>query len=155
VSAQVDTIFSAYKLSLRELSHVKVVTPSMTEQEIKDSPTNIFVISKEMILERGYLNLVEICQDIPGFDFAMFEDGGGEYNTFSKNRGVGTIGNTNIMIMVDGIIQNEISFNWSLLWNFENMLHDLEHIEIIQGPGSALYGPQAFTGIINFITKTD
>ncbi len=136
-----------------EVENIEVITASLKLQNIDFAPSNVTVISHKMIEERGYQTLIDICQDIPGFDFLIYEDGGGEYPTFNMNRGVGTIGNTKMLIMVDGIIQNNISFNWSLLWTYENLLIDIERIEIIEGPGSSIYGAQAFTGIIHFITK--
>ncbi|QGY46782.1 TonB-dependent receptor plug domain-containing protein [Maribellus comscasis] len=142
-----------YNYSLRELANIKILTGSIKAEKTSSAPSNIIIITKQMIEERGYQTLVDICQDVPGFDFMMYNDGSGEYSTYSMNRGVGEIGNPEVLIMVDGIIQNQISYNWSLLWTYENMFADIERIEIIQGPGSVMYGAQAFTGIIHFITK--
>ncbi len=136
-----------------KIDNIEVITASLKLQNIDFAPSNITVITHEMIENRAYQSLIDICQDIPGFDFMIFNDGGGEYPTFNMNRGLGTIGNTKILIMVDGIIQNNISYNWSLLWTYENLLVDIERIEIIEGPGSSMYGAQAFTGVIHFITK--
>ncbi|MEN8121207.1 MAG: TonB-dependent receptor [Bacteroidota bacterium] len=149
-----DSIKSIYNLSLKDLAGINVTTVSLKEEEINIAASNITVITRQMIDERGYQTLVEICEDLPGFDFMMFNDGGGEYPTYNMNRGVGIIGNANILIMVDGIIQNNISFNWSLLWTYENLFADIERIEVIEGPGSAIYGAQAYTGIIHFITRS-
>ncbi len=149
---QNDTIFD---MTLEELMNVEVVSASLRSEKISDAPSNITVISKEMIEKRGYETLIAICEDLPGFDFAIFEDGGGEFPTFNLNRGVGNIGNQNVLVMVDGIIQNNITSNWSLLWTFENLLNDIERIEIIGGPGSSIYGAQAYTGVIHFITQKD
>ncbi|MCP4180185.1 MAG: TonB-dependent receptor [bacterium] len=149
---------SVYDTPIEELvkidvGNIEVISASLKVQNIDFAPSNITVITREMIDNRGYKSLVEICEDIPGFDFFVFNDGGGEYPTFNMNRGVGTIGNTKMLIMVDGIIQNNISFNWSLLWTCENLLNDIDKIEIIEGPGSSIYGAQAFSGIIHFITR--
>jgi len=141
-------------LSLKELMELEVITASLKQEKDFMAPSNITVITRQMIEERGYRTLVEICEDIPGFDFLDYEDGGGEYTTCNMNRGLGTVGNEKIMILVDGIIQNHISFNWSTLWSYEHLLNDIDRIEIIQGPGSAIYGAQAFTGIIHFITRS-
>lgn len=142
-------------LSLEELMQINVISASLKKEDIDLAPSNITVITKKMIDERGYQTLVEVCEDIPGFDFLIFEDGGGEYPTFNMNRGVGTLGNEKILVMVDGIIQNNISFNWSFLWTYENMFNDIERIEIIEGPGSSIYGAQAYSGVIHFITRSD
>jgi len=150
-----DTIISPYEYSFKELSEINVTTGSLKEETILSAPANVTIITKKMIEERGYQTLVDVCQDITGFDFMTYNDGGGEYPTYNMNRGVGTIGNSKILVMLDGVVQNNISFNWSLLWTYENMLIDVDRIEIIQGPGSVLYGAQAFSGIIHIITKSD
>ncbi|MBT3750181.1 MAG: TonB-dependent receptor [Bacteroidetes bacterium] len=151
--SQEDSI-DIYRYSLKDLAEVKISTGSIKKAPVNVAPSNITIITKQMIDERGYQTLVDVCQDIPGFDFMMFNDGGGEYPGYSKNRGLGEIGNPEILIMINGIIQNSISFNWSLLWTYENMFIDVQQIEIIQGPGSVMYGAQAFTGVINIITRS-
>lgn len=141
-------------MSLSELLELDVITPSRTKQRLIDSPANITVITQLQITQRGYNNLVEVLQDIPGFDFSTYEDGGGEYPTHSANRGIGGgPGNPKLLVLLDGVVQNHIAFNWSQLWGEENIFADLDRIEIIQGPGSAAYGANAFSGVIHFITK--
>ncbi len=140
-------------LSLGELLELDVVTASRKQQKLKDAPANITVITRQQIEQRAYTNLVQVLQDVAGFDFATYEDGGGEYSSHSSNRGIGgSPGNPKLLILLDGIVQNHISFNWSQLWGEENLFIDLERIEIVQGPGSASYGANAFSGVINFIT---
>ena len=142
------------QMTLTELLELEVITPSRIEQRLVDSPANITVITQTMIRQRGYKNLVEILQDLPGFDFATYEDGGGEYTNHSLNRGIGgNPGNPKLLILVDGIAQNHIGFNWSQLFGEEQLYQDLERIEILQGPASAVYGANAFSGIIHFITQ--
>ncbi|WP_289053164.1 TonB-dependent receptor plug domain-containing protein [Carboxylicivirga marina] len=148
-------IKQTYQYSLMELSQLKTITGSIKEVEVTKSPSNITVITQKMIEDRGYQTLVDVCQDIPGFDFMLYNEGNGEYPTHNMNRGIGEVGNSEVLVMVDGIVQNNISFNWSYLWTYENMLIDIERIEIVQGPGSVVYGAQAFTGIIHLITKSN
>jgi len=143
-----------FALSLEELANIKVITSSRREQSIDDSYANIMVVTKEMIERRGYRNIIEILEDLPGFDFATYEDGGGEYPVHFLNRGIGgDNGNTRLLVMVDGLVQNHISFNWAQGLTDEQMLFDVERIEVVQGPGSSLYGAQAVSGIIHIITK--
>lgn len=138
-------------MELRDLASM-VTSASLIPQGILDAPSNIVVISGETVRQRGYLTLTELAQDLPGFDFLVYEDAGGEYPTFNRNRGLGDIGNDKLLVLVDGIMQNFVSYNWSTQWTFEALLSDLDRIEIIQGPGSSLYGAQAFSGVIHFIT---
>ncbi len=143
-----------FALSLEQLANIKVVTSSRREQSVDDAYANITLITKEMIERRGYRNIIEMLEDIAGFDFATYEDGGGEYPVHFLNRGIGgDNGNSRLLIMIDGLVQNHISFNWAQGLTDEQILMDIERIEVIQGPGSSLYGAQAVSGMINIITK--
>lgn len=143
------------RLNINQLLDMTVVTPSRQDQKLIDAGANIQVITKQMIQLRGYKNLVEVLQDLHGFDFATYEDGGGEYPNHAINRGIGGgPGNPKLLIMVDGIVQNHIAFNWSQLFGNEQIFYDLDRIEVIQGPVSALYGANAFSGVIHFITES-
>ena len=154
LSAAQDETPDVFTMDLEDLIALKVVSASLYEQTMTEAPSNITVVTADMIRRRGYRNLVEVCQDIPGFDFATFEDGGGEYPVHNFNRGIGgDNGNAKILIMVDGIEQNHVAFNWSMGWHNQQFLHDVERIEFIQGPGSAVYGANAYSGIIHLITK--
>jgi outer membrane receptor for ferrienterochelin and colicins len=143
-----------FALSLEQLANIKVITSSKREQSVDESYANVTVVTDKMIARRGYRNIIEILEDLPGFDFATYDDGGGEYPVHNLNRGIGgDNGNTRMMVMVDGLVQNHISFNWAQSLTDEQMLFDIERIEVVQGPGSALYGAQAVSGIIHIITK--
>ncbi|MGX5200551.1 TonB-dependent receptor plug domain-containing protein [Aliikangiella sp. IMCC44632] len=143
-----------FALSLESLANIKVVTSSRREQSVSESYANIQVITKEMISSRGYRNIIEMLEDLPGFDFSMYEDGGGEYSGHFLNRGIGgDNGNTRLLVMIDGLVQNHISYNWSQGLTDEQILADIERIEVVQGPGSSLYGANAVSGIVHIITK--
>jgi outer membrane receptor protein involved in Fe transport len=139
--------------SLEELMQV-VVSSSRYEQRADQAHANVMVVTAEQIERRGYRTLVDLLEDLPGFDFATYEDGGGEYPSHSAHRGIGgDPGNTRLLVLVDGVVQNHIAFNWSTGWGGEQMLHDLARVEVIQGPGSVLYGANAFSGVINLIPQ--
>ena len=131
---------------------VEVVTASRKAQKISEAPSKVIVITKEMIEERGYRTLTELLQDIPGFDFNSFYDSG-EYPTDMILRGISDVGQTQILIMENGIIQNDIGNGWIRHVQFDTLFIDVERIEIILGPGSSLYGANAYAGLINIITK--
>ena len=144
------------QMTLNELLELEVITPSRVEQRLIDAAANITVVTQAMIRRRGYKNLVEILQDLPGFDFATYEDGGGEYTNHALNRGIGGgPGNPKLLILLDGVAQNHIGFNWSQLFGEEQLYQDLDRIEVIQGPVSAVYGANAFSGIVHFITRRE
>jgi outer membrane receptor protein involved in Fe transport len=137
---------------LKELSEVEVVTASRKSQKISDAPSKVIVFSKDTIYERGYRTLTELLQDVPGFDFNSFNDSG-EYPTDLILRGISDVGQTQILLMENGIIQNDIGNGWLRHVQFDTLLVDIDRIEIILGPGSSLYGANAYAGLINIITK--
>ncbi len=136
----------------KSLGDTEVVTASRKSQKISEAPAKVIAISAETIQNRGYRTLTELLKDVPGFDFNSFNDSG-EYPTDLLLRGIGDVGQSQILIMENGIIQNDIANGWLRHVGFENTLIDVERVEIILGPGSALYGANAYAGLINVITK--
>ena len=148
----VDTRVSTDEV-FRLFGEERVVTAARRGQRISEAPSNIVVITGDMIRRRGYLTMTELLQDVPYFDFTTFHDGG-EYPTNFLLRGLTDVGQTKVLTMEDGIVQNDINFGWA-----RNMAHDItfadvERVEIVLGPGSALYGANAYAGLINVITKS-
>lgn len=137
------------KLSLEDLMNVKVVTSTGNEQKIIEAPSTMIVITDQLIKERGYEELDDALRDIPGIDFIHVL---GAYPTIMAFRGTMGDENRRILFMIDGIIEN------SIMGGFEMggpaySLHNVQRIEIIWGPGSAVYGANAYSGVINIITK--
>ncbi len=153
LSAQnVDDEFSEFAMEDLFFFDVDVVTASRKAQNILEAPSNIIVITAEVIEQRGYRTLEEVLMDLPGFDFPMPQPTG-EYPTHFIFRGISNAGQTKVLVMVDGIVQNDISNGWSRNIGFDFTLNDIDRIEVISGPGSALYGANAYVGLINVITK--
>jgi outer membrane receptor for ferrienterochelin and colicins len=132
---------------------MEVITASRKSQKISEAPSKVIVFSREMIRERGYRTLTDLLQDVPGFDFNSFYDSG-EYPTDLILRGISDVGQSQILVMENGIIQNDIGNGWLRHVQFDTVFIDIDRIEIILGPGSSLYGANAYAGLINIITKT-
>ncbi|HMV44135.1 MAG TPA: TonB-dependent receptor plug domain-containing protein, partial [Leptospiraceae bacterium] len=137
---------------LKQFGEEEVITASRSSQKISDAPSKVIVFSRDTIRERGYRTLTELLQDVPGFDFNSFNDSG-EYPTDLIIRGISDVGQTQILLMENGIIQNDIGNGWLRHVQFDTVLIDVERIEIILGPGSSLYGANAYAGLINIITR--
>lgn len=131
----------------------KVVSASRRGQLISEAPSNIVVLTRDMIRRRGYLTMTELLQDVPYFDFTTFHDGG-EYPTNFLLRGLTDVGQTKVLTMEDGVVQNDINFGWARNMAHDITFSDVERVEIVLGPGSALYGANAYAGLINVITRT-
>lgn len=140
--------------SLEELANTKVFSASKSDQTVSEAPANIIVITQEQIASRGYRTLEEVMKDLPGFDFSIGIPSG-EYPAHFLFRGIGDVGQTKFVVMIDGIPQNDVSNGWARGVGYNFVMTDIERIEFVSGPGSALYGRNSFTGFINIITKTE
>lgn len=118
------------------------------EQLIKKSPATVSVITSEDIERIGAITLEEVFETIPGIH-VTYSNG---FFPVYVIRGIGSAANTSVLVYLDGIpINNSVvsSSNFSLA----HLTKNIDRIEIIKGPGSALYGADAFSGVINIITK--
>src|SRR5690606_32204824 len=82
------------------VGEVQVVSASRRGQRISEAPSNIVVLTQEMIRRRGYLTMTEALQDVPYFDFTTFHDSG-EYPTHFLLRGLTDVGQTKVLTMED------------------------------------------------------
>jgi outer membrane receptor protein involved in Fe transport len=124
-----------------------VVTARKQEEKLKDVPLAITAFSAETIQKAGTENLRDIAMMTPGLSVA---DNGAEYVASPVIRGLATNGDVgsenNVATFFNGIyVYNASAINVGLM--------DLERIEVVKGPVSALYGRNAFAGAINFISK--
>lgn len=139
---------SIFDLTLEELMNIKVVTATGNSENINTAPATIYAISSQQIAEKGYTNLLELLKDQPAFDFDIQH--GGWVSQVAYLRGTRS---NSILIMLDGVVQNNI--NEGEMDKYHTIgLANISRVEIITGPATALYGPNALVGVINLITKT-
>ena len=137
------------ELPLAALMKLEVTTPSSTSQKLEDAPGTIIVITKQQIEERGYVNLLDLLQDLPGID--VNQKSVEEYYNQVSIRG--NVGNDNFLIMQDGMrISSPTGEHIPISDNFP--LYHARQVEVAFGPVSAIYGADAFTGVINIITES-
>ncbi|SKC81575.1 TonB-dependent receptor plug domain-containing protein [Ohtaekwangia koreensis] len=159
---KIDSLYQYYDMSLEELSHVKasgvsseletfinslITVASQKAISTRESPSAISLISEEDIKKSGARDLIDVLRLVPGFDFAY--DG-------SNTIGIGIRGNWanegKVLLQVDGVQMNEI-FSGATQFGNNFPIASISRIEIIRGPGSAIYGGFAELGVINIITK--
>ena len=125
-----------------------VVTASKMNQKLTDAPATMIVVSKQQILERGYQNLLDLLEDMPGID-VQNNSGQEIYNLLAIR---GNYGQDKFIIMRDSHRVNApASERLPISDNFP--LFNVKQVEIVYGPASALYGADAFTGVINIISE--
>ncbi len=141
--------FSIDDLGVRKTAEIQVVTASKRSQSIRKAPATIMVITAQQIRERGYESLDDVFRDLPAFDLTRIH---GIFPTIWTQRGLYGDENKRTLLMIDGIVENNI-LEGNVLGGSQYSLHAIERIEIIWGSGSALYGANAFNGVINLISK--
>lgn len=148
--AGADGIDRLLDLELDQLMDITVSSASGVPESLREAPASMMVITAEDIRNRGYDNLVEVLNDLPGFDVAVA--GGTNYAT-AWQRGYRSPFGQRTLLMVDGIVVNEL---WSQAPDFSRQypLLMLERIEVLYGPASAVHGANAFAGVINLITRS-
>jgi iron complex outermembrane receptor protein len=121
------------------------------QQTITRAPSSATVITSLDIKAMGATGLEQILSSVPGLHVSMSNIASGPIYSF---RGVHTSHNPQVLMLVNGIpITNVFMGDRSQLWG-GMPLENVARIEVIRGPGSALYGADAFSGVINVITKT-
>lgn len=128
----------------------KVAIVSKKEERVQDAPATIYVVGDKEIKERGYMFLHDLLRDVPGFDFV---NDLGTYGMMAMQRGIDTPENNKTLIFIDGVLTNNPSQGVSYM-SYQFALHNVKRVEILWGPASALYGANAYSGIINIVTKT-
>lgn len=127
-----------------------VVTASRKEQPITESPSSVSIITAEDIRLAGADNIPDLLRTAAGVDVFMAN----AFEVEVSVRGFNDIWARRLLVMIDGrsVYQD---FRGMVLWkSIPVTLAEIERIEIVRGPGSALYGANAFSGVINIITKT-
>jgi len=138
-------------MSLEELLNIKVVTATKTARRLEEAPAIVAVVTREDIATWGYRTLDEVLRHVPGF---YVVDDHGLPNVAVRGAAGGYFGESGtIKVMVDGVSMSFRSTSGNWLGSELLPLSAVERIEIIRGPASALYGADAFLGVVNVITR--
>jgi outer membrane receptor for ferrienterochelin and colicins len=124
-----------------------VVTATLREQSTLDAPASIQVVNASEIRSRGYRNIKQVMNDVPGFN-----DVSDTNEEIVSVRGVFTSTTNKVLFLVNGHRMNDLMLGRYNADQFLGM-ESVERIEFIRGPASALYGSGALVGIVNIITK--
>ncbi len=143
--ALVNNVGEEYYYFLEE----EVVTPTKTPKTISKTPAIVTVISKQQIKDMGAQTIRDVLETIPGIGITIMRHGKFE----TEVRGIKTVNSEKVLFMIDGHRIN-IPITGGAAFLFDDIIvANIEKIEIVRGPGSALYGTGAFLAIINIITQ--
>lgn len=143
------------ELSLEDLVKMEIPTvfgASKLEQKTTEAPSSVTIVGSDEIKKYGYRTLADILQSVQGFHVTYDRN-----NSFLGTRGFnsGAFPNSRVLLLVNGHRVNNNLFDGGLIGTEFILDVDLiDKVEIIRGPGSVLYGNNAFFGVINVRTRS-
>lgn len=155
-SATISAIFgiAVTVLPLPAWSQIEeiVVTTRKTAENLQDIPISVAALDSDFIEKQNIATTGDVLKFVPG---VQFDQSFSAADTRISIRGINSErGRTSVAILVDGVDvsgENITAGGGSSLLN--TRLLDLERVEVVKGPQSALYGRNAFAGAINYITR--
>ncbi|NQT13831.1 MAG: TonB-dependent receptor [Planctomycetes bacterium] len=153
-----NDILSLADESLESLAKADVVVPGMdmevstvsrTESTVGRSPAAVFVITNEMIRRSGARNIPDVLRMAPGLQVARIDA-----NKWAVSaRGFNGYFANKLLVQIDGRSVYTPLYA-GVYWDVQELvLDDIERIEVVRGPGAAVWGANAVNGVINIITK--
>jgi iron complex outermembrane receptor protein len=129
--------------------YVSIATGSV--QPIAKAPAVASVITARQIKAMGARDIDQVLESVPGLHIGRDVIG---HNSQYLFRGVSSDFNPQVLMLINGIpITNLFQGDRNVVWG-GMPVEAISRIEVIRGPGSALYGADAFAGVINIVTKT-
>lgn len=146
ISEEMDMFFDK---SPAELATMPVTIATGTATPLLKSAAVTTVITAEQIKSMGATELHQVLDTVPGFH-ASVESSTGDVNY--TVRGIRNATNSQLLVLLNGT-RSTVPYLGSNMTGLELPIEAIQQIEVIRGPGSALYGADAFAGVINIITK--
>lgn len=140
------------ELSPEELISIQVVSASRKVESWLDAPSSMTVFTRKQFEGMGVESVEELLNYVPGFLATREGVYGSGYRVAARGRTTPQA-SYNILFLMDGRRLNGDRSGGALDYNHSISLHNVQQVEIIRGPGSALYGTNAFSGVVNIITR--
>ena len=137
------------KQEMEYLKEEQVVTASAKLQPLSQAPSNVYVITAEDIRHSGATDLPTILRRVPGL--SVMQLSGFEFSVSARGNNQGFA--NKLLLMVDGrsvYVDTQGVVDWLVL---PVSFSEIKRIEVLKGPAAAIYGFNAFDGIVNIITK--
>lgn len=143
---EIEIHYTHASLQAKQNAETKIATT--TEEKQLDVPNTGYIITQDEIRGRGYQYLLDVLEDLP--EFEIQEKVTPEHVNIIASRGIA--GSGRWLIMQDGIrINSMVGSDVVIAQNI--LVATAQRIEVIVGPSSAIYGADAFSGVINIVTQ--
>jgi len=139
-------------MSLEELTQVEITGSTLTPENINTVPSAVTVFTHQQIERLGLDSLDELMNIVPGFQVYRSTRSSINNATSSRGRHIANAG-AEILVLIDGQRINDPRTGGGFLLTPKLPLMQIERVEFIRGPGSAVYGSNAMLGVVNIITR--
>jgi len=139
------------KLDLVLTQAEEVNAASRATETVEEAPSSVSIVRSEELRQMAYPTIAEALRGIRG----VFVSDDRSYPTVGF-RGFGRLGDygNRVLVLLDGQPTNDDWLGSSYVgYDARTDLEDIERIEVVRGPGSVLYGTNAFSGVINLVTR--
>lgn len=127
-----------------------IFSASRREQKVSETSAAVFVINNDDLLRSGVTSIPDALRIVPGLQVAQVNA-----NTWAITaRGFNGENANKLLVMIDGRTVYHPTFSGTLWRTKDVLLEDVERIEVVRGPGAAMWGANAVNGVINVITKS-
>lgn len=138
-----------YELSFQEILDIQIETVSKAPETVRDTPAKVTVYTREDLDRLKPRNLTDLLELTAGFQVGRDVD-----DVSWGSRGVVTDNNQKYMVAIDGHrVSNNSNFGVNPFHRSRNLIEIAERIEIIHGSAGIMWGPDAFLGFINVVTR--
>jgi iron complex outermembrane receptor protein len=138
------------EIPIEDLMRIEVTIASRHSERMTDAAAAIYVLTRDEIVESGYTSIPEILRMIPGMEVGRMDA-----NKWAVTvRGFNNLFSNKLLILMDGrTIYNPIFSG--VVWDAQDVvIEDIEQIEVVRGPGGAMWGANAVNGVINIVTRS-
>ena len=137
-------------LSLEELMDVSIVSTARREVRLADTAAAVYVVTADDIRRWGCQSVPEALRLVPGVNVARIDAASWAVSI----RGFNGRFADKLLVMIDGRSVYTPLFSGVLWENLDVVMEDVEQIEVVRGPGAAVWGANAVNGVINIITRS-
>jgi iron complex outermembrane receptor protein len=136
-------------LELEQLTKVRVTSVSRHSEPLSGAAAAIYVVSEEDIRRQGFTTIADSLRYVPGMQVAQINS----HSWAITARGFNNEYANKLLVLMDGRSVYTPLFA-GVYWDVQDtILEDLQQIEVIRGPGAALWGANAVNGVINITSK--
>lgn len=149
-SLPVQSLEHLTELTLEQLMNVNVSVSARRGERLQESSAAVYILKNSTIKRSGATSIPELLRLVPGVEITRIGKGKWGVGIRGFNGGIFT---NRLLILVDGrsaFSPAKIGMFWDTL---DTLIDDIDRIEVVRGPGTALWGGNAFNGVINIVTK--